>query len=340
MPGGIALSITVQEMAIPRDQLEMDVRKIGNGIRIVYSRVDQKGLETENFPVKFRDQFPETLSIIFGTQERPTDQEIWQKLLGIAASWFGYQYGPSWNVRLTAQQWRVEEGAEVKAEVVLSDDPSWQGIRRLPAIPTCALPIPGLTAASTPKEAETLVDYAWKVHWPIRVAVTLTVGLGTEETFEMSLTYDLPITEEHPNLETLWTTWWHASERGEIRIPPSIFRERESYEAICQKENQSIHVLWRQRLLDKSRPAIREDPGLPPIVLYGAKAELRLRKTEGIPGGLESIVFALYGPRMTIEKIPSTQWAYNAATASPGEQARVLETVVLPRPDLDERLWR
>jgi hypothetical protein len=48
----------------------------------------------------------------------------------------------------------------------------------------------------------------------------------------------------------------------------------------------------------------------------------------------------LYGPEMTIEKIPSTQWALNAVMPRPGKQARVLATVVLPKPELDEKEWR
>jgi hypothetical protein len=43
----------------------------------------------------------------------------------------------------------------------------------------------------------------------------------------------------------------------------------------------------------------------------------------------EGIVAALSGPDMAVVKIPRTRWAYNAAMARPGEQPKVLETVVL-----------
>jgi hypothetical protein len=82
MVGGTALPITVQGMVVRREELEIDVQKIGNGIRIVYANADQKGLETENFPVKFRAQFSEALSIIFGTQDQKSRLERFRALNG------------------------------------------------------------------------------------------------------------------------------------------------------------------------------------------------------------------------------------------------------------------
>jgi hypothetical protein len=64
----------------------------------------------------------------------------------------------------------------------------------------CALSGPSRIAASTSKESETLLKYEWKARWPIRGTVGLTAGLGTDQTFELILTYDLPMAE-HPNLE-------------------------------------------------------------------------------------------------------------------------------------------
>jgi hypothetical protein len=46
---------------------------------------------------------------------------------------------------------------------------------------------------------------------------------------------------------------------------------------------------------------------MPPIVLYGANAELRSRETEEVEGRFESIATALYGPDMAIVRIPSTR---------------------------------
>jgi hypothetical protein len=93
-------------------------------------------------------------------------------------------------------------------------------------------------------------------------------------------------------------------EEDGAQMPKSILRGRRAYEAIYQKENQSMHVIWRQRLMDGTYLKIPEDAGMPSIVIYGEKAELRLRNTESIPG-------------MDIVRIPSAQWAYDAAMARP-----------------------
>jgi hypothetical protein len=75
---------------------------------------------------------------------------------------------------------------------------------------------------------------------------------------------------------------------------------------------------------------------MPPIVCYGEKAELRMRNTKSIPGGWEQIVHDLCGPKMQVVRISSTQWAYNAAMARPGESPQILETVALPKPELTQ----
>jgi hypothetical protein len=70
-------------------------------------------------------------------------------------------------------------------------------------------------------------------------------------------------------------------------------------------------------LLDGTYPKIPEDAGMPSVVVYGAKVELRLRSWESIPGGWEGIVHELYGPEMEVARISSTQLAYNAAMGRP-----------------------
>jgi hypothetical protein len=154
--------------------------------------------------------------------------------------------------------------------------------------------------------------------------------------FELRVTYDSPIFAEKPNLEMSWDRTWYMIDADGVQMTGSILRERRAREAICQKENQSLHIVWRHKLLDGTYPRIPEDAGMPPIVIYGEKAELRLRNTESIPGGWEGIVHICYGPEMNVVRIPSTQGAYNAAMARPGERPQVLETVTLPRPEMSK----
>jgi hypothetical protein len=98
----------------------------------------------ENFYARIESQFPESLSVIFGIQKEEKDWHIARRPEGITASWFGDQYGPSWNVNLTAQGRRLKEGGEICAEVSLKEATPWDGIGQVPEVPTCELPVPAV----------------------------------------------------------------------------------------------------------------------------------------------------------------------------------------------------
>lgn len=125
-----------------------------------------------------------------------------------------------------------------------------------------------------------------------------------------------------------------ASVEDGIALPAFVKRKRNLCNAICQNVDESIHIVSRQKLDDGSQPEIPEDPTLPPIVVYGSKAELRMSNIDNVKCGLDGILQALYGPQTQVTKIPSTQWAYNAVMARPGEEPRVRETITLQRPEI------
>jgi predicted 3-demethylubiquinone-9 3-methyltransferase (glyoxalase superfamily) len=53
--------------------------------------------------LKFRAMFPDWISLVFGTGTPATNAEISARLKSITASWFGDQYGLSWQANLSAQ---------------------------------------------------------------------------------------------------------------------------------------------------------------------------------------------------------------------------------------------
>jgi hypothetical protein len=83
MAGAVALPLPIQELALEREQLDIKVLKIGKG---VYERLDQIGLPTTKFELKFRAQFPEAISFAFGTHAPASTMEISQRLRSITAS--------------------------------------------------------------------------------------------------------------------------------------------------------------------------------------------------------------------------------------------------------------
>jgi hypothetical protein len=311
----------VQGLDIPRDRFEIEVLNQGGGIQVAYSRADQKGRESDTFYDRVKAQFPGALSVIFGIQKGEENSNITRRLEAITASWFRDQYGPSWNVNLVAHEEWLREGAEIRAEARLTGQ-EWNGICRVPEVPTCALPVPTRIIASKPEEADALRDYAWKVSWSIKQTLALTIQVQ-EETFEMSLRYESPVFPTNPSLEMLWAGLWFSVDEDKVHTPETISRDQNNYDPICQKENQSLHIPWRQKLANGLQPRIPEDAGTPPIVIYGEKVELRLRNAEAIPGGWEGTVQTLFGADLQVAKIPSARWSYNVAMARPGEKAMV-----------------
>jgi hypothetical protein len=59
--GETAPPASVQEVAVPREQLEIEVEKAGRGLKVIDSRIDQKGREASTAPSKFKAIFPEGL---------------------------------------------------------------------------------------------------------------------------------------------------------------------------------------------------------------------------------------------------------------------------------------
>jgi hypothetical protein len=159
--GAVALPLPIQALGIERDALEVTVVKRGTGIQIFYERRDQKGLPAANHDLKFRAMFPDGISIVFGTGAPATNEEISARLRNITASWFGDQYGPAWQANLSAQPQTTELWNEIYATVLLSSDESWNGICRIPGLPSCAAPNPVSVGATKEEEANIMIQYAW-----------------------------------------------------------------------------------------------------------------------------------------------------------------------------------
>jgi hypothetical protein len=140
--------------------LEIEVDKSGRRPRVTYSRADQKGLEVETSQSKLKAIFPEGPAIIFRTQMNPTDFELSQRLFHVTSSWLGNQHGRSWNARLTSRPWRIEEGGEIYAQVLLNGETTWDSPHRSPNNPVCALPVTNTVEAPTDKEANTRITAA------------------------------------------------------------------------------------------------------------------------------------------------------------------------------------
>jgi hypothetical protein len=106
---------------------------------------------------------------------------------------------------------------------------------------------------------------------------------------------------------------------GSVRLPSAILRNRLCYTPVCLKENQEVHVPMRQRLDNGVQPAIQSDTQLPPIIVFGANATLKLRRAEALVEILEGVIVELYGPNMAVARLKSSEWALVAVIARPND---------------------
>jgi hypothetical protein len=134
------------------------------------------------------------------------------------------------------------------------------------------------------EEAVSLIQYAWGANWPIKGTIALTMDIGTEQAFEFSVTCELGRLNVGPSWPNLWELMWRAAEVDGIILPVCASRERLDYLASCEKANQSVRVLWRQKLSEGTTPQIPQDQGLPVYSIYGVRAELKMRDIEKLVG--------------------------------------------------------
>jgi hypothetical protein len=317
--GAAALPIGIQGLAVDRDQLEVRVVKRGPGLQLYFERREEAIEPKSVHQLKFRAMFWEGLSIVYGTNTPTTDGEISVRLSSITASWLGDRFGESWQVRLSAEPKTSELGDEIYASVLLATDDSWQGIRRIPGLPSIAAPLVNSGAATKIEEAVSLIQYAWGAGWPVRGTIALTIDYGTDHAWEFSVTYTLGRYEGEPTWEALWALMSTAMNQDGIVTPQSMSQDRESYSASCEKFNQTIMILWRQKLPDQTLPSIPQDHGLPDCTVYEAYATLKLRGFQRLGLGVREIVESFYGEGMKVEPTQSRNWSYNATMRREGE---------------------
>jgi hypothetical protein len=101
------------------------------------------------------------------------------------------------------------------------------------------------------------------------------------------------------------------------------------YLVSCEKVNQTIRIVWRQRLEDGTLPSIPEDHGLPIYTVYGARAMLMMRGFQNANLGVVEIVKAMHGDGMAVQVIQSRNWSYNAAMIREGESPEIAEEVAV-----------
>jgi hypothetical protein len=102
------------------EQIEVTVVKIGKGVVVTYGRKGSQGLTLAHFPATYCVELIRGWSISFGAQTSPSDFELMQYMIDIAAPWDVAQqiYHDPWHVYLSAQQWRAGDQGEIVVEAL------------------------------------------------------------------------------------------------------------------------------------------------------------------------------------------------------------------------------
>jgi hypothetical protein len=214
--GAMNLPSAIQALGIDRELLEIAVVKRGTGIQIFYERKEESIEPKAHHDLRFRAMFWEGVSIVFGTSALASNAEISARLGSITASRLGDHFGASWQVRLSAEPKTSDLGDEIYATVLREDDDSWEGIRRIPGLPSCAAPLTTSIKATREEEAVSLIQYAWGANWPIKGTIALVMGIDTDEAWEFSIIYELTRNEAEPLWQNLWELMSRAAEADGI----------------------------------------------------------------------------------------------------------------------------
>jgi hypothetical protein len=275
--GATALPIGIQALGVDRDLLDVTIVKRGPGLQLYFERKEEAIEPKSVHQLRFRAMFWEGVSIVFGTSAPATDGEISARLFNTTVSWLGDHFGESWQVKLSAEPKTSDLGNEIHASVLLAMDDTWEGIRRIPGLPSVAAPLVRSIAATKIEEAVSLIQYAWGANWPVKGTIALTIDYGRQTAWEFSVTLNLGRTDEEPTWAMLWAKMGEAVAADGIRLSDYVSKKIEDYSAVCEKVDQTISILWRQVLPDHVMPSIPEDHGLPVCTVYGKNATLKLR---------------------------------------------------------------
>jgi hypothetical protein len=95
--GGLPASCIWTDQGVPREDIEVTVYKVGQGIYVRYGYRKTPALDVMNLPEQIQAALPLGWSVSFGTSLNPVDLELTQRLMNITAD---SQYGIPWQIHL------------------------------------------------------------------------------------------------------------------------------------------------------------------------------------------------------------------------------------------------
>jgi hypothetical protein len=304
--GGLPASLVWAEAGVPREDIEIGVFKVGQGIFVRYIYAQEEALDMKNLPEQVIASLPLGWTISFGVSANPVDRELTERMAQITVS----RSYPPWQVHLAKVSLRIGELGTPGA-VVYKAIGQWDDYRQIPEPLMCAKEIPTFVEATTTKESQAMLRFGRDSNWPLKITLAARASPATM----VSITYDVDWegleTTEEGDISTDWGwTKFNAKFLEEsLMAPPSLASGQGVWNASVRKENNSMRIILKEAGIWAP-----EDPdGPPPMILFGPKAVIKVRTTEQGPAALlemSTVLGILYRGRYQIEQeVPSREWA-------------------------------
>jgi hypothetical protein len=308
-----------------RKDLAISVTKMGKGLHIQYSMKNLIFEPIADFPSAFNAEFPGNWSIVFGASATPADQELSERLAMITPSWRedSQDYSLPWQARLSAHPWCTGEQGEVYAEMVVAHQ-AWDGGACQGEVTYCAYNHPTFSEPSRPKETTSLFEFVRDAMWPVK----LSLATYLDEHASLMITYSVDWTGCDCTHDWAWARRAHEASQDQIDKPPAFSRPDTKSAPISRKENNGFHIIFREIMADGSILNIPDDPGIPVIVLFAPRAEIRLRRqstsiADTLPIFSERIR-SLHDGRFTLqEQVRSTGWIAVGSLGNEDERGQI-----------------
>jgi hypothetical protein len=310
--GGLPATCVWTELGVPREDIEVAVFKVGQGVFVRHGYRNACALDMINMREQIRAELPLGWSVSFGATLSPYDLELTQRMMNITSQLdaTGSQYIRPWQVHLVKTPLRVGELGTPAARVCPVSG-SWDDYRQVQTPPMSAKDIPTFVEATCLKESHALLRFGRDSNWPLKVTFATTAS----PTSTLAITYDvtwqgIESTEEGEiSSDWCWNKFMEKVREENLTAPPAFVRQGVVWRATVRKENNSIRVTPKEDGIWTP-----EDPdGPPPMILFGPVAMLKVRSTllgDAALSEMLQVLNVLYQGRYSVtEEVPTREWA-------------------------------
>jgi hypothetical protein len=236
--GGLPASCVWATEGVSREDIDIAVFKLGQGVYVRYGHRESSALNMMNLPERVRAELPLDWSVSFGTSESPVDQELTNRMVSITTS---AQDGRFWQIHLLKLPLRSGDLGTPAARVCKAIG-QWDDFRCIQTAPMCAKEMPTFMEATRVKETQALLRFGRDSNWPLKVTFATLASLKTS----LAITYDINwdglqnSDEESISSDWCWGKFMRKVSEENLTAPPAFLRQGVEWRASVRKENREF----------------------------------------------------------------------------------------------------